>query len=677
MPTVTNTIKRPDGTAFTSGRVVIELVGSNGATLSGGYVSASDYTIEGQYGIETLTNGTWSQSLVANSLINPAGTAWKITEQVDGRSHVYYVTVPTGAGPYFVEDILTDPPGTIASAALTTHMADTVDAHDASAVSLTSVSGLVATDVQAAIAELAAASGGSVPVSPWSYVILGAGTSTYTLYDSSGAVVATNTTPDIGPLLQTAMNALVANQVGGTIVLGPGKFVMQPSWTADLNDSGVNYTVYFPASVYWPAISIVGQGVSDLNHYNTGTVSTNMTQGTGGTEIFFNITANAPGGLSSGAFGSMANPNNFSNFNGVDVYIDGIRFTQASNQYNFTMLAMGRVSSFSFGRIAVDTYFTSTTMASPSSGNQALCMPYGNNQGLLHGQVLWVAGYRIGVAMYEHVVIDYYMAETVHYPINLLGSLGHANKVGRFNPQACPWLVWNQVSGGQLSIDEIDAETWVSLPSATWAQWQTVFVSSANSVFGEFGWRQVAAGDQVDTPGPLPPGVRWHYLGRPILPAPSVIVPDWVVLGTESGGTMTANEARYVDFEVKGDTVTIDRVMVHVTVQNGNICVAIYDSLGAGGKPGGRLSTSGSVACPAAGGQSVAIPTLVLPRGRYYVALSTNDATMGFGYITLNALLSASGTHGYHSSSSFPLPTTASGLTADSGALTFLMPGKS
>jgi hypothetical protein len=127
MPTVTNTIKRPDGTAYAVGRVVIELAGENGRPLSGAYVTADDYTIESAYTIETLTAGGWSQELVANSLINPSGTAWRITEQIDGRSHVYYVDVPDGAGPYFVEDILSDAPGDIASGAsvaLAAHAAD-------------------------------------------------------------------------------------------------------------------------------------------------------------------------------------------------------------------------------------------------------------------------------------------------------------------------------------------------------------------------------------------------------------------------------------------------------------------------------------------------------------------------------------------------------------------------
>lgn len=124
MPSVTSTIKRPDGTAYTSGRVVIELAGESGRPVRGWVDAATDYAMFTSYTIESLTAGAWTQDLVANSLISPAGTRWKITEQVDGRSDVYYIEVPDGAGPYQARTIEDDPPGTIASSALTTHETD-------------------------------------------------------------------------------------------------------------------------------------------------------------------------------------------------------------------------------------------------------------------------------------------------------------------------------------------------------------------------------------------------------------------------------------------------------------------------------------------------------------------------------------------------------------------------
>lgn len=130
MPTVTNTVKYPNGTVA-AGRVTIDLVGDSGRPLTtGAYVSASDYAIEASYSAD-LAAGVWSVALVANSLINPAGTRWRVTESVDGRLTTYYLEVPDGAGPYFVEDILDDAPGTIASSALQAHE-DTASAHGVS-----------------------------------------------------------------------------------------------------------------------------------------------------------------------------------------------------------------------------------------------------------------------------------------------------------------------------------------------------------------------------------------------------------------------------------------------------------------------------------------------------------------------------------------------------------------
>lgn len=124
MPVVTNTVKYPNGTVA-AGRVTIDLVGENGRPVTdGSFVSASDYAIAATYAAD-LSAGVWSATLVANSLISPSGTRWRVQESVDGRVTTYYLNVPNGAGPYFVEDILDEAPGTIESSALAAHEADT------------------------------------------------------------------------------------------------------------------------------------------------------------------------------------------------------------------------------------------------------------------------------------------------------------------------------------------------------------------------------------------------------------------------------------------------------------------------------------------------------------------------------------------------------------------------
>lgn len=127
MPVVTNTIKYPAG-SVAAGSVEVELVGENGRPLTtGAFVTSGDYSIEGK-SYPTITAGVWSATLVANTLINPSGTRWRITETVNGRVVTYYIAVPDAVGPHFVEDILDEPPGSVASSALQAHV-DDEDAH--------------------------------------------------------------------------------------------------------------------------------------------------------------------------------------------------------------------------------------------------------------------------------------------------------------------------------------------------------------------------------------------------------------------------------------------------------------------------------------------------------------------------------------------------------------------
>lgn len=123
MPVVTNTVKYPNGTVA-AGRVTIDLVGENGRPLTdGAFVSASDFAIQASYSAD-LASGVWSVTLTANELINPAGTRWRVSESVDGRLSTYYIEVPTGGGPHFVEDILDEAPSSVPSSALAAHAAD-------------------------------------------------------------------------------------------------------------------------------------------------------------------------------------------------------------------------------------------------------------------------------------------------------------------------------------------------------------------------------------------------------------------------------------------------------------------------------------------------------------------------------------------------------------------------
>lgn len=228
MGTVRNTLKRPGG-APASGRVVIELLGDGGRPVHA-YVTADGYTIEA-YDAFTA-DGEWSRDLVANALINPAGTRWRVTETVDGVPAVHVLNVRDEPGTFFVEDILSDPPGSVASPALhnhivstdphpayaldtdvTAHVANGVAAHAASAVAFTPTGDLVATTVQAALAELDTEKARLVdgkldPAQSATNVVFISG------LDTTGANAASNTT--------TIDAAIAAAPKGATLLLPVG-----------------------------------------------------------------------------------------------------------------------------------------------------------------------------------------------------------------------------------------------------------------------------------------------------------------------------------------------------------------------------------------------------------------------------------------------------------------------
>ena len=109
MPTVTNTIKLPDGSSPTHAAVVIELVASTTGRAPG-WVTANDNTIL-SVARPAVTNGAWSAVLVANDDIDPAGTVYKVTETADKVRYVHHIEVPSGGGA--LHDLLTTAPTTI------------------------------------------------------------------------------------------------------------------------------------------------------------------------------------------------------------------------------------------------------------------------------------------------------------------------------------------------------------------------------------------------------------------------------------------------------------------------------------------------------------------------------------------------------------------------------------
>ncbi len=113
MPVVGNTERDPAGNPHRNVVVRVRLV----AALVGaapGYVPADDYSIIGSWATRTDSSGAWSVDLVSNEDIAPADTFYQadVAPKI-GPAIRHEFAVPDGAGPYRVEDILTDPPANL------------------------------------------------------------------------------------------------------------------------------------------------------------------------------------------------------------------------------------------------------------------------------------------------------------------------------------------------------------------------------------------------------------------------------------------------------------------------------------------------------------------------------------------------------------------------------------
>lgn len=93
----------------------------------------------------------------------------------------------------------------------------------------------------------------------------------------------------------------------------------------------------------------------------------------------------------------------------------------------------------------------------------------------------------------------------------------------------------------------------------------------------------------------------------------------------------TANIAFFGRFMVPYP-VQVDRIGVPVNASAGNIDVGIYADDGTGNAPGARIVSSGSIACPAAGGALVTIASTDLTPGLYWLAIAASSTSATFAF---------------------------------------------
>jgi hypothetical protein len=130
-----------------------------------------------------------------------------------------------------------------------------------------------------------------------------------------------------------------------------------------------------------------------------------------------------------------------------------------------------------------------------------------------------------------------------------------------------------------------------------------------------------------------------------------------------SATTISANSAWYSSFDVSRP-VTVTTVWFAITVASGNLDFGIYDDSGA------RLGSTGTFACPAAGGRSRALTgsVVLVPGVRYWAAYAADNAAVtALRYVrVVYPLVTGYGLAGTNGSS-FPLSTS---LALNDGALT-------
>jgi hypothetical protein len=112
----------------------------------------------------------------------------------------------------------------------------------------------------------------------------------------------------------------------------------------------------------------------------------------------------------------------------------------------------------------------------------------------------------------------------------------------------------------------------------------------------------------------------------------------------------------------------ISKITVQVAVQNGNVDVAVYrnSGLGRSAVPGARLTSSGSVACPAVGVADISLAATVEVLPGDWLAISTDSATASFRTAGTSSLVGSAMGNGraFYQNTAFPLPATPSSLNA-------------
>lgn len=178
-----------------------------------------------------------------------------------------------------------------------------------------------------------------------------------------------------------------------------------------------------------------------------------------------------------------------------------------------------------------------------------------------------------------------------------------------------------------------------------------------NSLYATLRFRLLDANAAADTPVPTGGLVRKDAVTR-----------DWSTPGFDpriaqtnaAGGTV--GRVWCVRFVQPYDHL-VDRILVRIGTQAGNLCTGFLDATGQQGRPVNRLISSGTVAVGAPGIQSVPIVPFLLRAGVQYNWFIQFDTTTGAAW-SVDHALTASTSIASFTDEVFPMPATVAGSPA-------------